>query len=252
MNKIIFITGASSGIGAAVSLKFAKEGWKVISAARNFKTLQKLKSNNTYKGSIVPVRIDITDQRMVRSKISYIIKKYGIPDIAFLNAGTNNPNSDKILSVEETKKIFDVNFFGTLNSLSEILPFMKKKKDSQIIIMSSVAGYRGLPYASAYCSSKSAIITFVESIFNQCKNIGIKVRLVNPGFIKTPLTDKNKFKMPFIISADIAAEMMYKKFLYSNSFEINLPWLFCLFMKTLRILPYKLYFKITQLLLKKL
>ena len=118
--------------------------------------------------------------------------------------------------------------------------------------MSSVAGYRGLPYASAYCSSKSAIITFVESIFNQCKNIGIKVRLVNPGFIKTPLTDKNKFKMPFIISADIAAEMMYKKFLYSNSFEINLPWLFCLFMKTLRILPYKLYFKITQLLLKKL
>ena len=96
------------------------------------------------------------------------------------------------------------------------------------------------------------IIIYLFIIFTLVIGNNIRFNIVNPGFIKTPLTDKNKFPMPFIIPADIAAEIMYKKFLYSNSFEINLPWFFCLFMKMLRILPYKLYFKITQLLLKKL
>ena len=118
--------------------------------------------------------------------------------------------------------------------------------------MSSVAGYRGLPYAAAYCSSKSAISTFAESIFNQCKNLGITVRVVNPGFIKTPLTDKNKFDMPMIISSEKASNIIYKKIVSSNKFEINCPWLFCFFMKILRILPYSIYFKLTNYLMKSL
>ena len=118
--------------------------------------------------------------------------------------------------------------------------------------MSSVAGYRGLPYAAAYCSSKSAITTFAESIYNQCKCLGIRVRVVNPGFVKTPLTDKNKFKMPMIISVEEAVDVMYKKFLYSKKFEVNFPWFFCFIMKILRILPYSIYLSLTNLLIKKL
>ena len=214
MKKKIFITGASSGIGRALSLKFASKDWLVIASARRLNLLKVLEkeANNNLVNSL---KLDITDHKSLLKKIPTVIKKYGIPDILFLNAGTNNPNSSEILSIQETKKIFDINFFGTLYCLDAFLPYLKEKKDVQVIIMSSVAGYRGLPYASAYCSSKSAITAFAESIYNQCKQVGIKVRIVSPGFVKTPLTDKNNFPMPMIISSEKAAEIMYKKFVYS-------------------------------------
>ena len=252
MKKSIFITGASSGIGRALSLKFVSEGWQVIASARRINLLKSLSNQSVKKNSIKPIKIDITDNKMVCNKINSIINTYGIPDIIFLNAGTNNPNSNSIFSLEETRQIFETNFFGTLNCLSALLPYLKKKKQSQVIIMSSVAGYRGLPYAAAYCSSKSAISNFAESIYNQCKKYGITVRVVNPGFIKTPLTDKNKFDMPMIISVEKAANIIYKKILFSNKFEINCPLLFCFLMKVLRILPYSIYFKLTNYLMKSL
>ena len=252
MKKSIFITGASSGIGRALSLKFVSEGWQVIASARRINLLKSLSNQSVKKNSIKPIKIDITDNKMVCNKINSIINTYGIPDIIFLNAGTNNPNSNSIFSLEETRQIFETNFFGTLNCLSAILPYLKKKKQSQVIIMSSVAGYRGLPYAASYCSSKSAISTFAESIYNQCKKYGITVRVVNPGFIKTPLTDKNKFDMPMIISVEKAANIIYNKILFSNKFEINCPLLFCFLMKVLRILPYSIYFKLTNYLMKSL
>ena len=252
MKKSIFITGASSGIGRSLSLKFASEGWKVVASARRINILKSLKNESLKKKIIIPVKLDITNSKMVSSKVNSIVKTNGIPDIIFLNAGTNNPNSTSIFSLKETRQIFETNFFGTLNCVAAFLPYLKKKRQSQIIIMSSVAGYRGLPYAAAYCSSKSAISTFAESIFNQCKNLGITVRVVNPGFIKTPLTDKNKFDMPMIISAEKASNIIYKNILYSNKFEINCPLLFCFLMKVLRILPYSVYFKLTNYLIKSL
>ena len=250
--KTIFITGASSGIGRSLSLKFANEGWKVVASARRLSLLKKLQNESFKKNSIIPVKVDITNSKLVGSKVSSIVKNHGIPDIVFLNAGTNNPNNNTIVSLEETRQIFETNFFGTLNCLLALLPHLKKKKQSQLIIMSSVAGYRGLPYAGAYCSSKSAITTFAESIYNQCKKLGITVRIVNPGFIKTPLTDKNNFEMPMIITAEHASKIIYNKIISSNKFEINCPWLFCLIMKILKLLPYNIYFKLTNHLIKKL
>ena len=195
---------------------------------------------------------DLIIEQQISFKVAKTIKKYGIPDIVLLNAGTNNPNSKNIFSIEETEQIFKINFFGTLNCLHALLPFLKKKKNTQVIFMSSVAGYRGLPYAAAYCSSKSAITTFAESIYNQCQNLGIAIRVINPGFVKTPLTDKNKFKMPMIIPVEKAADIIYKKIIFSKKFEINCPWLFCFIMKILRILPNSLYLSLTQLLIKRL
>ena len=253
MKKLIFITGASSGIGYEVSKEFSRQGWNVISSARRINLLNNLANTcKSYRGDVFPLKLDITDTATLKKKIYLAIKKYGIPDIIFLNAGTNNPNSKEILSVEETKKIFNINFFSVIECISIFLPIIKKKKNCQIIIMSSVAGYRGLPYASAYCSSKSALTSFTESIFNQCKQIGVNLRLVNPGFVKTPLTDKNNFPMPMIITAKKASKILYKKFIFSKKFEINLPIIFCLIMKFLRILPYSIYFKITNKLLKSL
>ena len=252
MKKIIFVTGASSGIGRALSIKFANSGWKVLASARRLDLLKKLTKESENLNAISPIKMDISNKKTVSSQINKTIKKYGIPDIVLLNAGTNNPNSKNIFSIEETEQIFKINFFGTLNCLHALLPFLKKKNNSQVIFMSSVAGYRGLPYAAAYCSSKSAITTFAESIYNQCKNLGIAIRVINPGFVKTPLTDKNKFKMPMIIPVEKAADIMYKKIIFSKKFEINCPWLFCFIMKILRVLPNSVYFSLTQLLLKRL
>ena len=127
---------------------------------------------------------------------------------------------------------------------------MKKKKSTQLVIMSSVAGYRGLPYSASYCSTKSALISYAESIYNQCKEIGIRVRVICPGFVKTPLTDKNDFKMPMIISSEKAGDIIYKKLMNSNDFEIVFPKIFGLIMKLLRHLPNFIYLRITARLLK--
>ncbi len=252
MNKTILITGASSGIGHSLSLKFAQNGWQVIAAARRIRLLNSLSKQIKNNKAIKPIKIDITDDKLLSSSISKIIKKYGVPNIIFLNAGTNNPNSNHIVSMEELRKIFEINFFGTINCVSKFLPHIKNKKNIQIIIMSSVAGYRGLPYAAAYCSSKSAVTTYAEAIHAQCNQFGIKIRVVNPGFIKTPLTDKNEFPMPMIMSSEKAADILFKKFIKSKSFEINLPFMFCFIMKILKILPNKLYLNITKLMIKKL
>ena len=252
MKKIIFVTGASSGIGRALSIKFANSGWKVLASARRLDLLKKLDKESINLNTIIPIKMDVSNRKIVSSQVNKTVKKYGIPDIVLLNAGTNNPNTKNIFSIEETEQIFKINFFGTLNCLHALLPFLKKKNNSQVIFMSSVAGYRGLPYAAAYCSSKSAITTFAESIYNQCKNLGIAIRVINPGFVKTPLTDKNKFKMPMIIPVEKAADTMYKKIVFSKKFEINCPRLFCLIMKILRLLPNSLYLSFTQLLIKRL
>ena len=116
--------------------------------------------------------------------------------------------------------------------------------------MSSVAGYRGLPYAAAYCSTKAALISFAESIYNQCKVLGIQVRIICPGFVKTPLTDKNNFKMPMIISAKQAGQIIYDKLTNSRDFEIVFPKLFGFVMKVLKHLPNSLYLRLTSRLLK--
>lgn len=249
----IFITGASTGIGKALADNFNSKGWLVLAAARRIKLLEKNRKNIKNKKKYIPIRLDITKRDMVDKTITKIFDKHGFPQIIVLNAGTNNPNSKEIFKMEELKRIYNVNFFGTLNCVNIILKLKKKISiRSQLVIISSVAGYRGLPYSAAYCSSKAALTNFAESIYHQCKVIGLRVRVINPGFVKTPLTDKNQFKMPLIISAEIAANLIYKKLLYGNSFEINVPKLFCILMKIIRTVPYSVYFRFTSLLLKKL
>ena len=170
MKPTILIIGASSGIGKHTALSFAKNGWTVIACSRNLKLLNDLSFLSLKKKytKIEPLKLDITQELSLKKKIKQIISNFGIPDIVFLNAGTNNPNSKKIASFKETKKIFETNFFGIVHCVDLIIPYLEKKSDTQIAIMSSVAGYRGLPYASAYCSSKAVLISYAESIYNQC------------------------------------------------------------------------------------
>ena len=146
----------------------------------------------------------------------------------------------------------ETNFFGTLNSVMAVNAYFKEKKNGHISIVSSVAGYRGLPAAAGYCASKSALISLAESLYFDFKRHNVRVSLINPGFIKTPMTDKNKFPMPMIKSAEFAAEQMFKGLTKSKSFEIHFPKSFTSIMKVLKVIPNGLYFRIVEKGMKKI
>jgi short-subunit dehydrogenase len=137
-----------------------------------------------------------------------------------------------------------VNFFGTLNSIKAVEEYFKNKKKGTISIVSSIAGYRGLPNSTGYGPSKSALNNLAESLYFDFKRYNVKVCLVSPGFIKTPMTDKNDFKMPFLKSSDYAADKIYDGLVNRNVFEIHFPKSLTVILKILSLLPIKLYFAI--------
>ena len=247
-NKTIWITGASSGIGKALAIKFAKEGWKVAISARRENLLEEIsKSHN----DIFYFPLDVTDIEKCKSVFNDVKKKLGDVNISVFCTGTHDPKSEKKLNLEKIRKIMEVNFFGTVNSINAVYNYYKEKQSGQISIVSSVAGYRGLPAAGAYCASKSALSSFAESLYFDLRRNNVRVSLVSPGFIKTPMTDQNDFPMPMIKSPEFAAEQMFKGLTKSKSFEIHFPKSFTSIMKVLKVIPNGLYFKIVEKGMKK-
>ncbi len=248
-NKTIWITGASSGIGKALAIKFANEGWKVAISARREKLLEEISKN---QNNIDYFQLDVTDSEKCKIVFNEIKKKFGDINISVFCTGIHDPKSEKKLNLEKVRKIMEVNFFGTVNSINTVYDYYKEKKSGQISIVSSVAGYRGLPSAGAYCASKSALSSFAESLYFDLKRFNVRVSLVSPGFIKTPMTDQNDFPMPMIKSPEFAAEQMFKGLTKSKSFEIHFPKSFTFLMKILKIIPNGLYFKIVEKGMKKI
>ena len=247
--KVIWITGASSGIGRALAIKFANEGWIVAASARRENLLQEL---NTINENIYSFPLDVTNIEQCKTVFKSIIEKFKDVEISIFGTGIHDPKSEKNFNLEKIRKIIEVNYFGTMNSINSVYDFYNDKKNGQISIISSVAGYRGLPAAGAYCASKSALTSFTESLHFEMKRKNVRVSLVSPGFIKTPMTDKNDFLMPMIKSAEFAAEQIYKGLVKKNNFEIHFPKAFTYIMKLLRILPNSIYFKIIEKGMKKI
>jgi len=245
--KVIWITGASSGIGKSVALKFAKEGWIVAASARRKKLLEQLQSVNE---NIYSFPLDVTDKYECKNVFNNILKKFNKIEICLFCTGIHDPLSEKKFNLDKIRKIIEVNFFGIMNTVDSIYEHFKDKKSGQISIVSSVAGYRGLPGAAAYCSSKSALISFAESLHFEMKRLNVRVSIINPGFIKTPMTDENNYTMPMIKSPEYAANQIYKGLVKSNDFEIHFPKKFTFLMKILKILPSSLYFRIVKFGLK--
>ncbi len=248
-NKTIWITGGSSGIGRALAIKFSQEGWKVAISARREKLLEEISKN---QNNIDYFPLDVTDKEKCKIVFSEVKKKLGDINISVFCTGIHDPKSEKKLNLEKVRKIMEVNFFGTVNSINAVYDYYKNRKSGQISIVSSVAGYRGLPAAGAYCASKSALSSFAESLYFDFKRDNVRVSLVSPGFIKTPMTDQNDFPMPMIKSPEFAAEQMFKGLTKSKSFEIHFPKTFTFLMKVLRVIPDAFYFKIVEKGMKKI
>ena len=193
--KIIWITGASSGIGKALAIKFAEKGWTVAASARRENLLEDL---NKFNPNIYSFPLDVTEIENCKLISNKIIEKFGGIDICVFGTGMHDPKSEKRFNLNKIREIMEVNYFGTMNSINSIYEYFSEKKNGQISIISSVAGYRGLPAAGAYCASKAALTSYAESLNFDMQMKNVKVSLISPGFIKTPMTDQNDFPMPMI------------------------------------------------------
>ena len=247
--KVIWITGASSGIGKALAIKFAENGWLVAASARRENLLKELQNINQ---NIYPYPLDVTDIEKCKLTAKSIIDNLNGIDICVFGTGMHDPKSEKQFNLNKIREIMEVNYFGTMNSINSIYNYFSEKKNGQISIISSVAGYRGLPAAGAYCASKAALTSFTESLNFEMKMKNVRVSLISPGFIKTPMTDQNDFPMPMIKSPEFAANEIYKGLTEKKGFEIHFPKAFTFIMKFLQILPNGLYFKLVSKGMKKI
>ena len=237
--KKIWITGASSGIGKALAIKFANNGWQVAASARRENLLVELNKHNP---NIFSFPLDVKDSSETKKVFQDIIEKFKTIDICVFCTGIHDPDAEKKLSTEKIREIMETNFFGTLNCIMAVNSYFREQKSGHISLVSSVAAYRGLPAASGYCASKSALTSLAESLYFDFKRYGVKVSVISPGFIKTPMTDKNKFPMPMIKSPEYAAEKIFIGLTKKNVFEIHFPITFTIMMKMLKIMPNWLYF----------
>jgi short-subunit dehydrogenase len=247
--KIIWITGASSGIGKALAIKFAEKGWTVAASARRENLLEDL---NKFNPNIYSFPLDVTEIENCKLIANKIIEKFGSIDICVFGTGMHDPKSEKRFNLNKIREIMEVNYFGTMNSINSIYEYFSEKKNGQISIISSVAGYRGLPAAGAYCASKAALTSYAESLNFDMKMKNVRVSLISPGFIKTPMTDQNDFPMPMIKTPEFAANEIFKGLTEKKSFEIHFPKAFTYFLKFLQILPSSIYFKLVSKGMKKI
>ena len=245
--KTIWITGGSTGIGKALAIKFASKGWNVAVSARREELLNEL--SNSYE-NISSYPLDVTDKEKCKEVFNEIKNKYENVDICFFSTGTWDPKKEKDIDVEQIENVFKVNFFGTVNSIKAVEKYFKDKKNGVITIVSSIAGYRGLPNSTGYGPSKSALNNLAESLCFDFKRYNVRVCLVSPGFIKTPMTDKNDFKMPFLKTSDYAADQIYEGLVNKNVFEIHFPKSLTITLKLLSFLPSKIYFSLVGKLTK--
>jgi short-subunit dehydrogenase len=245
--KTIWITGGSTGIGKALAIKFASKGWNVAVSARRAELLNEL--SNSYE-NISSFPLDVTDKEKCKEVFNEIKNKYENIDICFFSTGTWDPKKEKDIDVEQIEEVFKVNFFGSVNTIKAVEQFFKDKKSGIITIVSSIAGYRGLPNSTGYGPSKSALNNLAESLYFDFKRSNVRICLVSPGFIKTPMTDKNNFKMPFLKTPEYAAEKIYDGLVNKNVFEIHFPKELTLILKLLSFLPSKIYFSLISKLTK--
>ena len=239
---VAWVTGASSGIGRGTALELARRGFTVIATARRREELQSLAAEaQGFSGRIIPREGDVLDENGIDGLVEQIETEFGAIVLAFLNAGVYWPLRAHPFDAKAFKKTFDVNVYGTIHGLAALLPRMTKRGKGQIAINASVAGYGGLPRAAAYAGSKAALIVMAESLKLDTDALGITLQLVNPGFVKTPLTDLNDHPMPFLMTLDEASRAICDGF-ERGGFEITFPWQLSRILKTLRLLPYNAYF----------
>jgi NAD(P)-dependent dehydrogenase (short-subunit alcohol dehydrogenase family) len=242
----VWVIGASYGIGAAIAQELLARGARVALSARK-RDLLRAVAGDRKDALIAP--LDVTDAASVHAAASAIERAWGGFDLALVVAGTHVEMRARLdrgtaaagqrWDLGRARQLLDVNLYGVLNCIDAILPVLARQASGGVGIVSSVAGYIGLPKALIYGASKAALINFTESLYGDLRPQGIGVYLINPGFVDTPLTQKNRFAMPALMKAEEAARVTLDE-IAAGSFEIHYPKRFTRWLKLLRVLPYRL------------
>jgi short-subunit dehydrogenase len=245
--RTVWITGASTGIGRALAIELARRGSILAISARTLETLQETSSQiEKFGGQVHVIPADVVQLDSLQAAVSRAEEAFGRGiDMHIACAGTHVKSDPLHFNSQEYLALMDVNYGGMLRSFEAVLPGMLERGKGYLVGVASMVGYRGMPSAAAYGASKAAMNNFLESILFHLKPRGISVSVVNPGFVKTPLTDKNEFQMPFLVSAEDSARIIANG-LERGKREISYPAPFNWFMKLMRILPFSLYQFVTE------
>lgn len=240
--RVAWITGASTGIGRELAIRLAAEGAIVAASARS---AGKLADLTALSPNIRAYPLDVTDGAAVAGTVQKIESELGPIDLAVLNAGVWHPMTAKTYDLAKATESMQVNYVGVINCLDPVMRRMSDRGAGQIAIVASVAGYRGLPKATAYGPSKAALINLAETLYPEMRAKGVKITIINPGFVDTPMTEVNDFPMPYLVSAEDAAKRMHEG-MKRDKFEIVFPKRMAIMMKLLRMIRYKQFFRIVS------
>lgn len=237
MTRRVWITGATRGAGAALVRRMRERGWEVIGSARTAYPLEELADAT----GMIPWQLDVTDHEATRASVAGIEEEVGPIDLAILNAGMHRPVDAADFRTEELRAVVELNLFGAAHCLEALIPRMTARRAGHIAVVGSLAAYRGLPSAACYGASKAALTNMTEALKFDLDRQGVRLQLVQPGFVRTPLTDRNELVMPFPVDPEAAAEAIVRG-LGRGSFEVAFPRTFVAIMKLMRVMPYRLYF----------
>ncbi|MFY0646617.1 SDR family NAD(P)-dependent oxidoreductase [Sulfitobacter geojensis] len=235
--KRYWLVGASDGLGAALAQKLSRAGAEVILSARSEDKLADLVAALPGKASYQT--IDVADNDSVKAAADAV----GTVDGVVFLAGVYWPFGAKEWNADQAVAMADVNFTGLMRVMGQVVPEMVARDAGHIVITSSLTGFRGLPGSIGYTASKAGTMSLAESMHADLRKTGVQVQVVNPGFIKTQLTDKNDFKMPFLMEPDEAAREVFEH-MNTDSFKKSFPWLFSLLFRGSQFLPDWLYYRI--------
>jgi len=247
MNKVIWIIGGSSGIGYELCHLYLKHGYKVIVSSRNARETPLLeKLFNLYKSDITLIDIDVEDMNSVNEATQKAWNAYGYITCCIYNAGVYESMRAAQWKMEHFEQMMQINYLGAVRVTNALRPFFMDKKSGHFVFNASISSYFGLPYGGGYSAPKAALVNFCESIKPELEEKNIRIQVINHGFVKTRLTDKNNFTMPGLLESTEAAQIIFDRLHYFRGFEIKFPFGFTTFLHFLRVIPYKLAFYFTK------
>lgn len=245
--QILWLVGASSGIGFELAKLFLLNGARVVLSARDTQSSQNLQNLKIqYQERVALVNIDVRDDASVSLATQRAFEAFGGIDLCFYNAGIYEKMKHTEWSMEHFRAMSETNYLGAIALLCAITPLFKEQGSGHIVFNASVASYFGLPYGGGYSAPKAALLNFCESVYPELKSLGIHLQVVNHGFVKTRLTAKNDFTMPQLMTPEYAAKKIYDGVLKPELFEIRFPKFLSRFLRILQFMPYSWAFKLTQ------
>jgi len=241
-NRVIFLTGASSGIGEALALAMAKRGATLGLLARREELLKDLAARCEESGGRARYfAVDVTDENAVEEAAESLRKEFGKIDVLIANAGIGGNNSEtRKFNAKAVAQVININLLGAVNAVAAVLPQMLENKSGQLVAISSLAGFRGLPKSAAYSASKAGMTAFFESVRLDVRHQGVDVTIIQPGFIKTPLTSGRANKMPFLMELEDAIPLFLHAIERRKKFAA-FPWQLATLVRAARIFPAWLY-----------